>query len=244
MKRKSVVVADSLVAVLRPTLNLVLLSVALIAGTLALTSCGGPADTAGSGATSNPSMGEMHQAQPAAAAGSSSPDGNGTPAAGTHGDADVAFATGMIVHHAQAVRMADMALAQASSSEVKELAAAIKAAQGPEIERMSGCLTSWGMPVPETMGHTMEMTGGSTDSAMGGMMSEQDMTTLSKTAGPAFDRAWLTGMTAHHQGAVTMAQAELKAGSNADAMQLARDIMSSQTAEITRMQGMLKSLPQ
>jgi uncharacterized protein (DUF305 family) len=43
---------------------------------------------------------------------------------------------------------------------------------------------------------------------------------------------------------VTMAQAELKAGSNADAMQIARDIMSSQTAEITRMQGMLKSLPQ
>lgn len=214
MKRIIVVAAGSLVGILRPTLNLVVVSVALVAGTLALTACGGPA-------------------------------GNSTPAGGTYGDADVAFATGMIVHHAQAVQMADMALAHASSSEVKELAAAIKkAAQGPEIERMSGCLTSWGMPVPETMGHTMEMTGGSMDSAMGGMMSEQDMTTLSKTSGPAFDRAWLTEMTAHHQGAVTMAQAELKAGSNADAMQVARDIMSSQTAEITRMQGMLKSLPQ
>ena len=213
MKRIFVVAAGSLVGVLRPTLNLVVLSVALVAGTLALSACGGPA-------------------------------GNSTPAGGTYGDADVAFATGMIVHHAQAVRMADMALAQASSSEVKELAAAIKAAQGPEIERMSGCLTSWGMPVPETMGGTMEMTGGSMDSAVGGMMSEQDMTTLSKTSGPAFDRAWLTGMTAHHQGAVAMAQAELKTGRNADAMQVARDVMSSQTAEITRMQGMLESLPQ
>ena len=213
MKHMFVVAAGSLVGVLRPTLNLVVLSVALVAGTLALTACGGPA-------------------------------GNNTPAGGAYGDADVAFATGMIVHHAQAVRMADMALAQASSSEVKELAAAIKAAQGPDIERMSGYLTSWGMPVPETMGHTMEMTGGSMDSGMGGMMSEQDMATLSKTSGPAFDRAWLTGMTTHHQGAVTMAQAELKAGRNADAMQVARNIMSSQTAEITRMEGMLTSLPQ
>ena len=213
MRRIFVVAEGSLVGVLRATLNLVVLSVALVAGTLALSACGGPA-------------------------------GNSTPAGGTYVDADVAFATGMIVHHAQAVRMADMALAQASSSEVKELAAAIKAAQGPEIERMSGCLTSWGMPVPETMGGTMEMTGGSMDSAVSGMMSEQDMTTLSKTSGPAFDRAWLTGMTAHHQGAVAMAQAELKTGRNADAMQVARDVMSSQTAEITRMQGMLKSLPQ
>lgn len=242
MNRLFVTAEGVVVGVSRPTLNLLILSVALVAGTLALTACGGPADTAGSGATSNPSMGSMPQHT--AAADSSRPAGDGTPAARAHGDADVAFATGMIFHHAQAVRMADMALSQASSPEVKELATAIKAAQGPEIKRMSGCLTSWGEPVPETMGHTMEMAGGTRDGAMGNMMSEQDMTTLSQTSGPAFDRAWLTAMTAHHQGAVTMAQTELKAGSDADAMQIARDIISSQGAEITRMQGMMKSLPQ
>jgi uncharacterized protein (DUF305 family) len=216
-------------------LNILVLPVALVAGTLAVTACGGPADTAGSGTTSNPSMSGMHQ--PTAAADSSSP-------AGAHGDADVTFATGMIFHHAQAVQMADMALSQASSPDVKELAAAVKAAQEPEIERMGSCLTRWGQPVPETMGHTMMMSRGATDGTMGHMMSEQDMTTLSKMSGPAFDRAWLTAMTAHHQGAVMMAQTELKAGSDADAMQLARDIISSQGAEITRMQGMMKSLPQ
>ncbi len=244
MKRLFVVVAGSPspVGALRSTLNLLVLSVALVAGTLALTACGGPADTAGSGATSNPSMGDMHQ--PTAAADSSRPAGDGMPAARAHGDADVAFANAMIFHHAQAVRMADMALSQASSPKVRELAAAVKAAQEPEIERMDGCLTSWGEPVPETMGHTMMMSRGATDGAMGHMMSEQDMTTLSEMSGTAFDRAWLTAMTAHQQGAVMAAQTELKAGSDADAMQLARDIISSQGAEITRMQGMMKSLPQ
>lgn len=40
----------------------------------------------------------------------------------------------------------------------------------------------------------------------------------------------------------TLAQTELKDGSDADAMQLAREIMSSHPARITRMQELLKSL--
>jgi hypothetical protein len=63
---------------------------------------------------------------------------SGTPAAGAHNDADVAFATGMIPHHGQALTMADMALNSAGNAEVKALAEQIKKAQDPEIQQMSG----------------------------------------------------------------------------------------------------------
>ncbi len=41
----------------------------------------------------------------------------------------------MVPHHEQAVEMADLALTQARSAEVKNLATQIKAAQDPEILR-------------------------------------------------------------------------------------------------------------
>jgi len=71
----------------------------------------------------------------------------GKPASGPHSDADVAFATGMVPHHAQAVQMADMALGQATKPEIKTLATEIKASQTPEIQTMSGWLVGWGKPV-------------------------------------------------------------------------------------------------
>jgi uncharacterized protein (DUF305 family) len=64
-------------------------------------------------------------------------------------DADVAFAQGMIPHHEQAIEMSELADGRAQSAEVKELATAIKAAQGPEIQTMTNWLESWGEDVPE-----------------------------------------------------------------------------------------------
>jgi uncharacterized protein (DUF305 family) len=57
-----------------------------------------------------------------------------------HNEADVAFLTGMIPHHQQAVVMSDMAATQASNLEVKGLAQRIKGGQQPEIDQMrAGC---------------------------------------------------------------------------------------------------------
>ena len=50
----------------------------------------------------------------------------------------------MIVHHQGAIEMADLAATRASSQQVKDLAAQIKAAQAPEIEQMTGWLQAWG----------------------------------------------------------------------------------------------------
>jgi uncharacterized protein (DUF305 family) len=163
----------------------------------------------------------------------------GPPAAGPHNDADVAFATGMIPHHAQAIQMADLAASRAASAEVKKLAAEVKAAQGPEIAQLSGWLSGWGKPVPAT-GGSMAMDHGAGDhGGMVGMMSEQEMTALGAASGAAFDAMWLQMMIKHHEGAVTMARTQLTEGSNADAKKLAQAIVDSQSAEITTMKGLL-----
>lgn len=175
------------------------------------------------------------------AATTSSSAAPGTPAAGPHNQADVTFATDMIPHHSQAVEMADMALKQATSSEVRSLATQIKQAQDPEIQTMSGWLTGWGEMVPSA---TMSM--GGMDHSMGsgtGMMSDADMNALGAASGAAFDRMWVSMMVEHHTGAVEMAKAELTDGQNSDAKSLAQSIVTSQTAEIATLKQLLTTLP-
>ena len=47
-------------------------------------------------------------------------------------------------------------------------------------------------------------------------------------------------MIAHHRGAVEMAQSELDAGENAEALELAEKIIADQEAEIAEMEGLLQ----
>ena len=171
-------------------------------------------------------------------------------AGSNHNKQDVAFATDMIPHHAQAVQMAEMAADRADSPEVKALAADIEAAQGPEIERMTGWLQAWGEEVPDTgntsgngMDHDMGSMGGNDDSDndMPGMMSTSDMDGLEAASGAEFDTMFLKMMIEHHQGAIEMAQTEQNDGENSDAIDLARTIESAQTTEIATMQALLGS---
>lgn len=160
---------------------------------------------------------------------SSSSDGSGD-----FNDADVTFTQSMIPHHKQAVEMAKMAKMHASSSEVKQLAETIEAAQGPEIKTMQGWLEDWGKSAAD--GSMAGM-----DSGMPGMMSGGQMTALDKATGPTFDKMFLTMMVAHHTGAIDMAKTEQSTGKNADAKALAKDIEKAQTAEIAQMKKILGS---
>lgn len=156
-----------------------------------------------------------------------------------HNDADVTFAKGMIPHHQQAVEMSDLALTKAGSPKVKDLATRIKAAQGPEIEKMMGWLRDWGQPYTAGEGEHGAMGHGSTGQGGMGMMSTAEMQQLMNASGAAFDRFFLQGMIRHHEGAVTMAKEEQAKGQFADAKQLAGQIITSQEAEIAEMRGLL-----
>ena len=157
-------------------------------------------------------------------------------AAEAHNDADVMFAQHMIPHHQQAVEMSDMLLGkQGIDARVVQLANQIKAAQGPEIQQMQGWLTQWGTPsMPPMSVHDMP--------EMQGMMSGADMTALQNAQGVEATKLFLTQMIAHHEGAVTMAQTEIKDGQYPPAVDLAHAIVTSQQQEIDTMKGILATL--
>ena len=209
--------------------------------TLVLAACGsdeGAATDAGAGSSS-------------AAAPSASPSASGgVEVSAEHNDADISFAQTMIVHHREAIAMADLAGDRAASEEVKGLAAAISAAQGPEIETMTAFLQAWDAEVPEGMSMEGMSTegmggmdhGGSDMGAMPGAMTPEMMDQLMAAQGAAFDRMFLEMMTAHHNGAIEMARTEQADGQNPQALELAATIEADQTAEIDQMRQILAAL--
>lgn len=67
-------------------------------------------------------------------------------------------------------------------------------------------------------------------------MSMDDMTAgLKNKTGDDFDRAFLSGMIVHHQGAITMSELAEKNAKHEEVKQLSRDIISAQNEEITQM---------
>ena len=164
-----------------------------------------------------------------------------------HTQADMMFARMMIPHHQQAVQMSDMILAkQGIDPRVIDLTKQIKAAQGPEIDQMQGWLTQWGMPASPTTppsGSMMPGMPGMDDMpGMQGMMSPADMQALQNAQGVEASKLFLTQMIKHHQGAITMAQNEIKNGQFPDAVALAKSIATSQQKEIDTMNQFLSSL--
>jgi uncharacterized protein (DUF305 family) len=154
-------------------------------------------------------------------------------AAGAHNQADVTFAQNMIPHHQQAIQMSDIILAkQGIVPRVVQLANDIKAAQGPEIQQMQGWLGQWGVP---TMSMAPRMT-------MSGMLPDQAVAALQNAQGVDASRQFLTGMIQHHQGAIAMAQDEIKSGQYPPAIALAHSIVTGQQQQIITMQELLASL--
>lgn len=144
--------------------------------------------------------------------------------------ADVAFAQQMIPHHKQATEMSALTDGRSDNPEVLTLAQEITDAQGPEIETMTSWLESWDQAVPSGMGGM---------DSMPGMMSDQQISDLRDSSGADFDEQFLTMMIEHHEGAIMMAKSEQTEGQYEPAIDLAREIESSQAAEITTMSSLL-----
>lgn len=157
-----------------------------------------------------------------------------------HGDADVAFIKDMSPHHSGAIAMAELAPTRAANAGVKAIAVEIAGAQGPELARMKDMAEAWGVEPTAGGGPSMGAPGMG-GSGMGGSMGG-DAAALRPLTGRAFDREFLTRMIAHHTSAVTMSQAELAAGQNAQGKELAQQIVTGQQAEITRMKALLAGL--
>ncbi len=195
---------------------------AALAVSLGLAGC-----AAGSGSSGGNTMPMNH--------GSSGPMSSMMPdASADHNQADIMFNQMMIPHHAQAVEMSDMMLTKPDlPAEVTALATQIRDAQAPEIESMTGWLEEWKVPAMMTdhPGH-----------GMGGMVDASGLEELKDAQGTEAVRLFLEQMIGHHEGAIDMAQQEIGAGKHPGTVQLARDIVTSQEAEIVQMKEMLAGL--
>lgn len=154
-----------------------------------------------------------------------------------HNAADVAFASSMLPHHAQAVTMADLALGKATSAQVRQMAQQMKAMQSKEIQTMTEWMSAWHEPMP-----AMSMSGEMGLMAMNGMMTDAEMQGLSSASGATFDKMWLQLMIKHHQGAIAMAEDEKSKGENSNSQALAASVISAQTTEIKQMQAVLNAM--
>ena len=151
------------------------------------------------------------------------------------GDGDVTFMSDMVVHHAQALRLAELAPERADSDQVRRLAERISAAQGPEIAAMTAWLEARGLPVPD-----VRQAGHVEHGDMPGMATGEDMTRLAASQGPEFDRLFLELMIRHHGGALQMVD-----GAGAEHPQVVdavSDTGVTQSVEIRRMQELLAEL--
>ena len=192
------------------------LPTAALAAVIALAGC---STGSGSGGSTMPGMDHSTGAMSA-------------PAAADHNGSDTMFAQAMIPHHAQAVEMSDIILKkQGVDARITALATKIKAAQAPEIDKMTGWLGDWDEPTQAPGGHSMT-----------GMMSGDDLAKLDAAQGTEAAKLFLSQMIAHHEGAVEMANAEVRSGKNAEAIQLGKDIAASQTDEIQEMKDLLAGL--
>lgn len=189
-----------------------------------------------------------------ALAGCGGDDDEPTPAPAVHtaangdvfNDADAAFASDLLQHHALALVLVDLTREADVSPELQVVADEILAVHGPEIQTLTGWLGDWDLPVPETIrdhanahaeerGEILEIPGGD----LPGMPDHADVEELEDLDGPAFEQRWLELMITHHEGAITLAEEQVEAGRFAAAVDLADAVADTQQAQVEQMQALL-----
>jgi len=150
------------------------------------------------------------------------PDGS------VHNQLDVEFVRMMIPHHTQGLQIAALAAGRAADPQIVGIAERIRASQLPEVTMMRNWLAARKLPVEDPRvahDHTN----------MPGMQTPEAIDALAGLSGAEFDKRFVALMTAHHEGAIQMAQNVLKVGRSQEIDELANGIMSDQTIEIRRM---------
>jgi uncharacterized protein (DUF305 family) len=161
--------------------------------------------------------------------------------------AEAGFARDMMVHHAQAVEMAEIVRDKTESEDVGTLAPDIALTQQAQIGQMQGWLQVWGLS-PTGSEPAMSWMGEPTNGLMPGMATPEDIQQLRDASPEEADVLFLQLMIPHHQAALQMTDAILSRSERPEVQSLAKAISASQQSEIQNMQEMLQdrgaSLPE
>lgn len=152
--------------------------------------------------------------------------------AGAPGDAsptaaaDARFAALMVPHHEAGIALDDLALRRTDDVRVRHLAFEMNSYQGRELDDLRD-LAGDAAPGP---------------AHPDGMPSPTELADLATRTGADFDRAFLTLMIRHHEGAVTMAERDGRAGTGAGVRAMADTLVRVQTDQLSRMRDLLAEL--
>lgn len=153
---------------------------------------------------------------------------------------DVQFIDAMTQHHADGIKMAEMAVSKAQNAGVKAFAQKSVGMQREDSQKLEGFRSKFFAGAPksdhiETRGREMMMTEMK-------KMSEEDMQKLEAAKGAEFDRMFLDIFTKHHQMAVDMATEEKNRGEQADVKADAEKNINQQTKDIGEMAELKKKV--
>ena len=222
-----------------------ILSALLVLSIGALAACSGSKDASRPELTDGPRV-----VQPGAPGESSrvfSPDEFDNVAGATFTEADVRFMQGMIPHHQQALQMTALVNKHATTNAVRQMAFRMEISQRDEIKLMETWLAERDLPTEMPMGSMdgmhHHMVGGL--HVMPGMLTAEQMETLSNARGIEFDRLFLEGMIQHHQGAIDMVETLFNssgAAQESTIFNFAEEVDADQQMEINRMRALLEQL--
>lgn len=138
--------------------------------------------------------------------------------------ADVMFMNMMIIHHDQAIEMAELAPKRTDNENILELSRDISEAQRAENKQMAEWLKELGYQRPRD-GHRMA-----------GMASQAQMQELRNSEGREFDKLFSELMITHHRGGIQMAQSFSEQGKHTELIEMERQMIEAQQKEIQMMQ--------
>jgi uncharacterized protein (DUF305 family) len=155
-------------------------------------------------------------------------------------DYDLRFIDAMIPHHEGALVMAQDLAQKTKRPELQKLAKDVISAQTKEIAQMKQWRQDWYPKAPSTpmawnieMKHMMAMQ----PDQISAMKMDMDL----GKADAEYDLRFLKAMVPHHQAAVVMAKDLAQKTKRPELQKLAKDVMTSQQAEIDQMQQWQKS---
>lgn len=144
--------------------------------------------------------------------------------------ADIVFTEMMVLHHAQALVLAELAYRFAEDDRVISLAREIEATQDAEIDLMNSWLANSGTEKKNQ-----------THGEMKGMLSDEDFERLEGLRGNEFDVAWLEYMIEHHDGAVIMVEIT-RFSDTEEVILFGEHIVAVQSEEIRLMENILAKI--
>ena len=152
------------------------------------------------------------------------------PWVGRDSSTDQVFIRHMSTHHEQGILLASMAAERAVDPHLRALSKLMAASQGGEVRILAHWWTSW-------FREPMQICSARERAAMSGLLDAADIAKLESIVATSFDGLFVDLMTRHHTGAVAMADAQLRGGSDPRLQVMAQAIRHEQQGEIALMHG-------